>query len=83
MKQTEGPSDTAESSLAARTPSELGAYLSEMQAKTFSKLSELELEDLRIPESAIVDTTAWSGPRTLDQLPEFIIKSTSVALRYG
>ncbi|KAL0577246.1 Protein cms1 [Marasmius crinis-equi] len=61
-------------SLAARPPSELASYLFEMTRKVFTDLSELELEDIRIPESAIVDTTAWTGPRTLDQLSPFILK---------
>ncbi|EIN03607.1 hypothetical protein PUNSTDRAFT_109219 [Punctularia strigosozonata HHB-11173 SS5] len=73
LKQAEEPSDDG-TSIAARPPSALATYIAAAQAKTFSEMSELELEDLRVPESAIADTTAWTGPRTLDQLPEFIIK---------
>jgi len=45
-----------------------------MQAKSYPKLSVVELDDIRIPESAIVDTTAWNAPRTVDQLGNFIAK---------
>ncbi|ESK93005.1 hypothetical protein Moror_8908 [Moniliophthora roreri MCA 2997] len=45
-----------------------------MSRKTFSKLSQLELEDLRIPETSIADTTTWTDLRTLDQLSSFIVK---------
>ena len=30
--------------------------------------------------TSLADTTAWTGPRTLDQLVEFIIKSMSFIL---
>ncbi|KIY51088.1 hypothetical protein FISHEDRAFT_38204 [Fistulina hepatica ATCC 64428] len=66
--------DEADEILAARTPIELAQYLSAMQAKTFTKMSALELEDLRIPVDAIADTTIWSGPRTGDKIGEFIVK---------
>lgn len=59
-------------SVAAQQPVHLADYLSAMQAKTFSKMSSVELADVQIPESSIVDTTAWSGSRNLDQLVEFI-----------
>ncbi|KAK1233004.1 Protein cms1 [Marasmius sp. AFHP31] len=61
-------------SLASRPPSELADYLLGMSRKVYTDLSELELEDCRIPESTIVDTTAWTGPRTLDHLCTFILK---------
>ena len=35
--------------MAAQSPHDLSAYLASMQAKSFPKLSALELEDLRIP----------------------------------
>ncbi|KAH8117531.1 U3-containing 90S pre-ribosomal complex subunit-domain containing protein [Phellopilus nigrolimitatus] len=62
-------------SVAARPPALLAEYLSEKQAKSFSKLSAIELEDIRIPESVIADTTVWTAPRTLDQLGDFIAKA--------
>ncbi|KAF8162990.1 U3-containing 90S pre-ribosomal complex subunit-domain containing protein [Crassisporium funariophilum] len=62
-------------SIAAQPPHELSSYLNSMQVKSFAKLSTIELEDLRIPESSIVDTTTWTGPRTLDQVVDFIMKT--------
>ncbi|TFK26423.1 hypothetical protein FA15DRAFT_667515 [Coprinopsis marcescibilis] len=61
-------------SIAMQSPESLSDYLASMQKKTFKDISEIELDDLRIPASAIVDTTLWTGPRTLDQLVEFIGK---------
>ncbi|KAE9406421.1 hypothetical protein BT96DRAFT_915388 [Gymnopus androsaceus JB14] len=60
---------------AERPPHELSDYLCSMQTKSFPKMSVLELEDMRIPESSIADTTSWTGPRTLDYLADFIIKT--------
>ncbi|KAI0797789.1 U3-containing 90S pre-ribosomal complex subunit-domain containing protein [Abortiporus biennis] len=62
-------------SIAAQPPLLITDYLSSMQAKTFSKMSGIELADVQIPESSIADTTMWSGSRTLDQLVEFITKT--------
>ncbi|KAI8998835.1 U3-containing 90S pre-ribosomal complex subunit-domain containing protein [Trametes punicea] len=61
-------------SVASQPPAMLADYLSSMQAKTFNDMSEIELADMRIPESSIADTAAWTGSRSLDQLVEFIIK---------
>ncbi|PCH38335.1 hypothetical protein WOLCODRAFT_96934 [Wolfiporia cocos MD-104 SS10] len=52
----------------------LADYLSSMQAKTFSKLSGIELADMQIPEGSITDTTLWTGSRNLDQVVDFICK---------
>ncbi|CAK5264288.1 unnamed protein product [Mycena citricolor] len=57
-----------------QSPPALAEYLASLQKKAFSKLSALELEDARIPVDAIVDTSAWTGPRTLDNLVDFIVK---------
>jgi protein CMS1 len=38
--------------IAARPPNELSEYLATMQAKSFPKLSSIELDDLRIPSMA-------------------------------
>jgi len=62
-------------SIAERPPHEISEYICTMQSKSFSKMSALELEDMRIPESSIADTTNWTGPRTLDHLSDFIIKT--------
>jgi protein CMS1 len=68
-------SDTVEpASITAQSPATLQSYLSAKQAKTFSTMSALELEDMQIPEASIADTTRWTGPRTLDQLVDFIVK---------
>jgi len=40
-------------SIAAQPPHELARLLATMQAKTFSKYSELELEDILIPGACI------------------------------
>ncbi|KAL5533293.1 CMS1 [Sanghuangporus sanghuang] len=61
-------------SIAAQPPSLQAEYLAKKQAKSYSKLSSVELDDMRIPENAIVDTSAWTAPRTLDQLPDFVTK---------
>ncbi|KAF7791247.1 hypothetical protein EIP86_002261 [Pleurotus ostreatoroseus] len=59
---------------AAQPPSLLVDYVSSLQAKTFSKMSGIELNDIQIPESSIADTTVWTGSRNLDQLKSFITK---------
>jgi len=68
--------------IALQSPSELAEYLAGSQAKSFSRLSRIELEDIRIPESAIVDTSPWITERSLGSLPDFIAKVTpSLRLR--
>lgn len=66
--------EATEDTLAGRSPQELAAYISSLQAKTYSDLSDLELDDIRVPDNAIVDTTQWAGSRSLDNLVPFIIK---------
>jgi len=66
--------DFVEHSIADQSPHDLAQYISSMQARTFTNMSTIELEDMQIPESSIADTTIWTGPRTLDQLTDFIIK---------
>ncbi|KAL6309128.1 U3-containing 90S pre-ribosomal complex subunit-domain containing protein [Sparassis latifolia] len=61
-------------SMAAQPPVLLADYMSSMQAKTFSKMSGVELADIQIPEISIADTTPWTGSRNLDQLVDFIAK---------
>ncbi|KAK7015040.1 protein cms1 [Favolaschia claudopus] len=69
-------SEAAEhSSITDQPPHALAEYLAAFQSKTFaSVMSPLELEDIRIPVDSIADTTMWTGPRTLDNLVDFIIK---------
>lgn len=38
-----------EVSIAAQSPEEISEYLSMMQKKTFTDLSDIELDDIRIP----------------------------------
>ncbi|KXN82507.1 Protein cms1 [Leucoagaricus sp. SymC.cos] len=66
--------DQEVTSVAEQSPGELASYLSGMQKKSFPDHSPIELSDLEIPDSSIADTTAWTGPRTLDQLVPFITK---------
>jgi len=61
-------------SITAQAPMGLQHYLASKQAKTFSTMSALELDDMQIPEGSIADTMRWTGPRTLDQLVDFITK---------
>jgi len=37
-------------------------------------MSAIELEDIQIPAESIADTSIWTGPRTLDNLVDFIVK---------
>ncbi|KAH7930851.1 hypothetical protein BV22DRAFT_999642, partial [Leucogyrophana mollusca] len=61
-------------SVAAQPPHKLADFISSVQAKTFPSMSGLELGDMLIPETSIVDTTLWTESRSLDQLVEFITK---------
>ncbi|KAJ6623416.1 U3-containing 90S pre-ribosomal complex subunit-domain containing protein [Mycena sp. CBHHK59/15] len=63
-----------EGSITEKPPHDLSEYLSAMQAKTFSKMSAIELGDMQIPVDSIADTSIWTGPRTLDNLVDLIIK---------
>ncbi|KAG2020689.1 hypothetical protein CC2G_005997 [Coprinopsis cinerea AmutBmut pab1-1] len=72
LAETQDPKLTQ--TVALQSPEKLAEYLASMQKRTFKDMSDLELEDLRIPASAIADTSMWTGPRTLDHLVDFIIK---------
>ncbi|KAG8217451.1 U3-containing 90S pre-ribosomal complex subunit-domain containing protein [Butyriboletus roseoflavus] len=61
-------------STAAQPVHKLANYMSAMQAKAFPDLTGLELNDRRIPETAITDTTQWTESRSLDRLVDFITK---------
>ncbi|KAK2460546.1 hypothetical protein APHAL10511_007016 [Amanita phalloides] len=67
-------SESSQVSVADQSPGDLSKYLSSLQAESASKLSSLELEDRLIPKFSIVDTQIWIGPRTLDDLADFIVK---------
>ncbi|KAH8107208.1 U3-containing 90S pre-ribosomal complex subunit-domain containing protein [Cristinia sonorae] len=75
LRMQESTEVVSPASIAMQPPPALSDYLSSMQAKTFSKMSAIELADVQIPESAIADTTVWTGSRNLDQLVEFITKT--------
>ncbi|KAJ7134948.1 U3-containing 90S pre-ribosomal complex subunit-domain containing protein [Mycena crocata] len=64
----------SEPSLTEQPPNDLAEYICGLQAKTFSKMSTIELGDMHIPADAIADTSIWTGPRTLDNLVNFIVK---------
>ncbi|KIM60608.1 hypothetical protein SCLCIDRAFT_123892 [Scleroderma citrinum Foug A] len=71
-KLTETKDDSEPPSVAMQSPQQLADYLSSMQAKAFPDKSGLELLDLSIPETSIVDTSSWMESRPLDRLVEFI-----------
>ncbi|EMD38614.1 hypothetical protein CERSUDRAFT_113793 [Gelatoporia subvermispora B] len=71
-KMAEASASSEASSVAAQPPALLANYVSTTQAKTFSKMSDIELADIQIPENSIADTTMWSGSRDLEHLVEFI-----------
>jgi len=73
-KLTDVQGEEEPASIAAQSSSRLAEYIATVQSKTFSNMSQIELNDMRIPEGSIADTTMWTGPRTLDTLPDFIAK---------
>ncbi|KDQ33539.1 hypothetical protein PLEOSDRAFT_1033067 [Pleurotus ostreatus PC15] len=62
-------------SVTCSSPEELAQNLADMQAKSFSKMTSIELDDMRIPASAVSDTRSWTGPRSLDNLVDFICQA--------
>ncbi|EST09559.1 hypothetical protein PSEUBRA_000776 [Kalmanozyma brasiliensis GHG001] len=59
-------------SVATQPPDMQADYLATKQSVSFAKLSELELEELRLRESMLLDTTAFDKPRTVDTLADFV-----------
>ncbi|KAB5595259.1 U3 containing 90S pre-ribosomal complex subunit [Ceratobasidium theobromae] len=55
-----------------QSPEALAQLLQRTLVKAFPKLSDLERDDLRIPESALVDTTAFATQRTHATLTDFV-----------
>ncbi|KAF3390648.1 Protein CMS1 [Penicillium rolfsii] len=47
-------------------------YFAQRAQKLDKELSAVELSDLSVPESAFLDTTSFSDPRSLDKLPDFL-----------
>lgn len=61
-------------SVATQPPDMQADYITTKQTASFVKLSEIELEELRLRESMLLDTTAFDQPRTLDTLATFVRK---------
>ncbi|KAJ1022528.1 hypothetical protein NDA16_003517 [Ustilago loliicola] len=61
-------------SVATQPPDMQADYITTKQTASFAKLSELELEEFRLRESMLLDTTAFDQPRTLDNLAAFVRK---------
>ncbi|KDN49316.1 hypothetical protein RSAG8_02018, partial [Rhizoctonia solani AG-8 WAC10335] len=56
----------------SQPPDALVQYIERSLAKAFPKMSQLERDDLVIPESSIVDTTTFTAERTDRSLANFI-----------
>ncbi|KAG8933938.1 hypothetical protein FRC02_010873 [Tulasnella sp. 418] len=54
------------------SPEEISSYLASMQTKVFKDMTQMELDDILIPTSSIIDTSSYTGPRTDETLPDFI-----------
>ena len=52
----------------------LADHVAQRTQRFQSDLSIVELEDIRVPASAIIDTTSWEESRSLDNLPSFLEK---------
>ncbi|KAJ5594466.1 Protein CMS1 [Penicillium hispanicum] len=50
----------------------LADYFAQRAQKLNKELSAVELSDLSVPDSAFLDTTSFTEPRSLDKLPEFL-----------
>lgn len=59
-------------SVATKPPDMQADYLATKQSASFAKLSELELEELRLREAMLLDTTPFDRPRTLETLADFV-----------
>ncbi len=61
-------------SVATQPPDMQADYVATKQTAAFAKLSELELEELRLRETTFLDTSSFDQPRTLDSLAAFVRK---------
>ncbi|PWY98302.1 hypothetical protein BCV70DRAFT_202082 [Testicularia cyperi] len=59
-------------SVATQPPDMQADYLSSKQAKTFSKLSELEMDEIRLRERMLLDTTSFRDARKEENLVAFV-----------
>ncbi|KAF8311257.1 hypothetical protein DL93DRAFT_2083459 [Clavulina sp. PMI_390] len=57
---------------ATQSPARIASLLRKGHAQVLGTLTEVELEDIAIPESCIVDTREWTGERTHETLAAFI-----------
>ncbi|KAJ9622723.1 Protein cms1 [Taxawa tesnikishii (nom. ined.)] len=81
-KKTKKPKDIEDDALdveaglnhaIAQMDSQLMAdHIAQRTGRFQSDLSTMELDELRIPASAIMDTTGWDKPRNLENLPSFL-----------
>ena len=60
--------------MATQPPDMQADYLTTKQSAAFAKLSEIELEELRLREIMLLDTSAFDQPRTLETLAAFVRK---------
>ncbi|KAL8972507.1 MAG: hypothetical protein Q9183_000518 [Haloplaca sp. 2 TL-2023] len=51
----------------------LADYVAQRSKRFGQHLSLVELEDMHIPEAAILDSSEWSGERRLQSLPDFLL----------
>ncbi|KAN0060116.1 Protein cms1 [Thecaphora frezii] len=61
-------------SVATQPPDMQADYLSAKQRSTFPKLSSLELQELRLTEAMLIDTTSFDQPRKEESLAAFVRK---------
>ncbi|KZV90428.1 hypothetical protein EXIGLDRAFT_121049 [Exidia glandulosa HHB12029] len=57
---------------ASQSPAVLAKYVATIQAKAFDTASAIELDDLRLPETCIEDTSNFLDERSLENLTSFI-----------
>ncbi|CAE6459330.1 unnamed protein product [Rhizoctonia solani] len=74
QKKQKSTLDAARISM-CQPPDALAHYLERTLAKAFPKMSQLERDDLVIPESSVVDTTTFTAERTDSSLADFISSS--------
>ena len=54
-------------------------YLAKSMKRFEPKLSLVEMEDLRVPQSAFADSTQWPGLRIATKLPDFLESATGLS----
>ncbi|PVG02813.1 hypothetical protein CPB86DRAFT_696821 [Serendipita vermifera] len=69
---------TEEISLTLQSPAVQAAYVNKLWPNIFTTLTEVEIDEFRLPESAFVDARTVETPRKLENLQQFITKATPV-----